>query len=128
MNINTLLYIKYITSKDLLYGAGNYTQYFVITYNGKILKKNIYIYIYTFVYFLFTCNLYSFSDSFLYIYIYIYIYVYIYIYIYIYIFEVNIAQLCPTLCDTMDCSPQALLSMEFSRQKYCSGLPFPYLG
>ena len=75
MNINTLLYIKYITSKDLLYGAGNYTQYFVITYNGKILKKNIYIYIYTFVYFLFTCNLYSFSDSFPYIYIYMYIYI-----------------------------------------------------
>ena len=31
-------------------------------------------------------------------------------------------QSCPTLCDPMDCSPP---SMEFSRQKYWSGLPFP---
>ena len=87
MNIYTLLYIKYITNKDLLYGTGNYTQYFVITYNGKILKRNIYIYIYTFVYFLFMCISIFFSDSFP------------YIYIYIYICEVKIAQSCPTLCD-----------------------------
>ena len=32
------------------------------------------------------------------------------------------AQLCPTLCDTMD---SASLPMEFSRQEYWSGLPFP---
>ena len=34
-------------------------------------------------------------------------------------------QLCPTLCNSMGCSPQTLLSMEFSRQEYWSGLPFP---
>ena len=34
-------------------------------------------------------------------------------------------QLCPTLCDPMDCRPQAPLSMEFSRQEYWSGLPCP---
>ena len=36
-----------------------------------------------------------------------------------------VAQLCPTLCDPMDCSLQAPLSMEFFRQEYWSGLPFP---
>ena len=35
------------------------------------------------------------------------------------------AQLCPTLCDPMDCSHQAPLFMEFSRQEYWSGLPSP---
>ena len=30
-----------------------------------------------------------------------------------------------TLCDPMDCSLQAPLSMEFPRQEYCSGLQFP---
>ena len=33
-------------------------------------------------------------------------------------------ELCLTLCDLVDYSPQALLSMEFSRQEYRSGLPF----
>ena len=33
-----------------------------------------------------------------------------------------ITQLCPTLCNPMDCSP---LFMEFHRQEYWSGLPFP---
>ena len=31
----TLLYIKQINNKDLLYSTGNYIQYPVITYNGK---------------------------------------------------------------------------------------------
>ena len=35
------------------------------------------------------------------------------------------AQAWPTPCDPMDCSPQDPLSMEFSRQEYWSGLPFP---
>ena len=39
-----------------------------------------------------------------------------------------IVQLCPTLCDPMDCSPQAPLSMRFSRQGYWSGSPFPSPG
>ena len=39
------------------------------------------------------------------------------------------AQLCPILCDLMDCVVhQAPLSMEFSRQGYWSGLSFPTLG
>ena len=35
------------------------------------------------------------------------------------------AQLCPTLCNLMDCSPHARLSIGFFRQGCCSGLPFP---
>ena len=42
--------------------------------------------------------------------------------------EAKVAQLCPTLCDTMGCSPPGSLSMEFSRQEYLSGLPFPSPG
>ena len=34
-------------------------------------------------------------------------------------------QSCPTLWDPMDCSCQAPLTMEFSRQEYWSELPFP---
>ena len=32
---------------------------------------------------------------------------------------------CLTLCNPIDCSPKAPLSMEFSRQGYWSGLPLP---
>ena len=42
--------------------------------------------------------------------------------------NVLVAQSCSTLCDPMNCSPQAPLSMKFSRQEYWSGLPFPYPG
>ena len=43
----TLLYIKQITNKDLLYSTGNYTQYFAITYMGKESEKEpIYLSIY----------------------------------------------------------------------------------
>ena len=38
-NIHTLLYIKQIISKDLLYSTRNYIQYFVITYKGKESEK-----------------------------------------------------------------------------------------
>ena len=34
-------------------------------------------------------------------------------------------QSCLTLCDPIDSSPPAPLSMGFSRQEYWSGLPFP---
>ena len=34
-DINTVLYIKEITNKDIWYSTGNYTQYFVITQNVK---------------------------------------------------------------------------------------------
>ena len=40
--------------------------------------------------------------------------------------NVKVAQLCPTLCDPMGCSPPDPLSREFSRQEYWSG--FPSLG
>ena len=36
-----------------------------------------------------------------------------------------VAQLCPTLCDPMDVDHQTPLPLEFSRQEYWSGLPFP---
>ena len=36
-------------------------------------------------------------------------------------------QSCPTLCSSIDCS-QTRLSMEFSREEYWSGLPFPSPG
>ena len=39
MNIYTLLYIKQITSKELLYGTGDYFHYSVITYKGKESEK-----------------------------------------------------------------------------------------
>ncbi|XDA70348.1 hypothetical protein R6Z07F_000723 [Ovis aries] len=37
----------------------------------------------------------------------------------------QLPQSCPTLCDPMDCIPQAPLFMGFSRQEYWSGLPCP---
>ena len=53
IKIYTLLYIKQITNKDLLYNTGNYTQYLVVTYNGKESKKE-YIYIYITITLLYT--------------------------------------------------------------------------
>ena len=41
---------------------------------------------------------------------------------------VLVAKSCPTLCDSMDCSPPGSLSVQFSRQEYWSGLPFPSPG
>ena len=41
--------------------------------------------------------------------------------------KVLVAQSCLTLCDPMDCSPPGSSVMEFSRQEYCSGLPFSSL-
>ena len=41
---------------------------------------------------------------------------------------VSVTQLCPTLCDPMDCSPPGFsLSMGFSRQEYWSRLPWAAL-
>ena len=39
-----------------------------------------------------------------------------------------VAKLCPTLCNPMDCSSQAPLSLGFPRQEYWSRLPFPSPG
>ena len=45
-DIYTLLYIKQITNKDLLYSTGNSTQYSVMAYMGKESKKEwIYVYV-----------------------------------------------------------------------------------
>jgi len=40
----TLLYIKQVNYKDLLYSTENYTQHLVITYNGKETEKE-YMYV-----------------------------------------------------------------------------------
>ena len=46
IDIYTVLYIKQITNKDLLYSTGNSTQYSVMAYMGKESKKEwIYIYV-----------------------------------------------------------------------------------
>ena len=39
IDIYTLLYIKWITNKDLLYSTGNLAQYSVMAYMGKESKK-----------------------------------------------------------------------------------------
>ena len=44
IEINIYITIYKINNKDLLYSTGNYIQYLAITYNGKKLKKNVYIY------------------------------------------------------------------------------------
>ena len=42
----TLLYLKWIANKDLLYSTGNSAQYYVTTSMEKNLKKNRYMYMY----------------------------------------------------------------------------------
>ena len=44
--------------------------------------------------------------------------------------KVLVAQVCPTLCSPIDWTRayQIPLSMEFSRQEYWGGLPFPFPG
>ena len=42
--------------------------------------------------------------------------------------ESEVAQLCWTLCDPMDCSLPGSFIHGISRQEYWSGLPFPSLG
>ena len=46
IDIYTLLYMKYITNKNLLYSTGNSTQHSVMAYMGIESKKEwIYVYI-----------------------------------------------------------------------------------
>ena len=40
----------------------------------------------------------------------------------------SVAQSCPTFFDPMNCVACQALSMEFSRQEYWTGLPFPSPG
>ena len=42
--------------------------------------------------------------------------------------ESEVPQLCLTLCNPMNCSPQAPLSIGFPGQVYWNGLPFPSPG
>ena len=42
--------------------------------------------------------------------------------------KVKVTQSGPTHCNPMDCSPPGPLSLEFSRQEYWSGVPFPSPG
>ena len=42
--------------------------------------------------------------------------------------ESEVAQSCPTLCDSMDCSPPGSSIHGILRQEYWSGLPFPSPG
>ena len=42
--------IHIINKQGPTYTTGNYVQYYVITYNGKNLKNNIYIYIHIYSY------------------------------------------------------------------------------
>ena len=44
------------------------------------------------------------------------------------IYEVKVTQLCLTLCDPRSQIFPCTLSMEFSRQEYWSGFPFPFPG
>ena len=37
----------------------------------------------------------------------------------------SVPQSCLTLCSPKGCSPQAPLPMDFSRQEYWTGVPFP---
>ena len=47
IKIYTLLYVKQINNKGLLYSTGDYTQYLTLAYNKKETKRPyIYIYIY----------------------------------------------------------------------------------
>ena len=46
IDIYTLLYIKQIPNKDLLYSTGNSTQYSVMSYLGEESKKSGFIYQY----------------------------------------------------------------------------------
>ena len=42
--------------------------------------------------------------------------------------QTKLLQLCPALCEPMDCSPSGSFVMEFSRQEYWSGEPFSFPG
>ena len=56
--------------------------------------------------------------------VWLYIYIYTHIHTYTYM-RAKVLQSCSALCNTMECIPQAPLSMGFSRQEYCSGLVCP---
>ena len=61
-------------------------------------------------------------------YMFVFVCVCLYIYIYTHTHGCLVAQSCLTLCDPLDYSPPGSSSMEFSRQEYWCGLPFPSPG
>ena len=65
INRYTLLYIKKISQKDLLYNTGNYIQYHVIIYTRKESEKHICVCVYIYIY--------SYIESDLYVYVYAHI-------------------------------------------------------
>ena len=91
INIYILLYIKYVTNKEIQYTMGNYTQYFVITYKGKEYEKESKS---------LSCTAgtkhckYSISQF------------------------SSVTQSCPTLCDPMDCP--SLTPCPLSTSRVCS--------
>ena len=44
MDLYTLLYLKWITNKDLLYSTGNFAQCYVAAWMGRGLGENRYMY------------------------------------------------------------------------------------
>ena len=96
-------------NKVLMYSTEDFIQSPGINNNGKECVKNKHIYVYNWVSLLYSRNWHIINQlcccccS-------------------------LITELCPTLCDPMDCSPQAPLCIGFSRQEYRSGLPFPSPG
>ena len=113
--MHTLLYIKQISNQDLLYGTENYTRYSVINYMEKESEK-----------------------EWIYIYIYIYTHTYTYVCVNHPAVHLKLTQHCKSTMCMLSCfkhvrlfttlwtvAHQVLLSMEFSRKGYLSGLPFP---
>ena len=103
----TLLYLKCITNKILLYSMGNSAQCFVaVTWmwiRGESLEENGYIHTYVWVTSLSFWNCHNVVNR---------------LWVLSYFGHVQ-------LCNPMDCSHQAPLAMEFSRLEYWSGLPWP---
>ena len=82
INRYTLLYIKQISNKDILYSIRNYIQYLVINYNGTEFEKEK-----SWIIFCTPETLYYKSTM-----------------------KVLVTQLCPTLCNPIDCTqPSRLL-------------------
>ena len=100
----TLLYLKWITNKNLLYSTQNSAQCYVLAWMGlRGVWGRTDIGTWT------AESLYSSPETITTLFI-----------------DYEVTQSCPTLCDPMDYTAhQAPLSMEFSRQEYWSGLPFP---
>ena len=56
MAMNTLLYSKWVTNKDLLYNPGNTAQCYVAAWMGGWFGENRYVYMYGWAPLLFICN------------------------------------------------------------------------